>query len=276
MEHLLNLLAPADATNTILWSPYLPDYLLWMGLFLVLILCVYSLFNRIKGSLLRLTIGLFLLIALANPVWVEKQKEAQSDIALILIDDSPSQRISDRPAQIENARHHILEELGQAGKELEIKTLKLSELLGKDTLQAESLIVKALNRALSDIPTNRHAGSILITDGQSHDTNEEIAALTVQDQFKGKPFHIFYTGSKDEIDRRITLVEVPSYGLVDEEATITFRIDQDGDIQEQQALVTIRADGQRPQRMNLPVGQSQHSARTSWSFKYCVTGRRIT
>ncbi len=66
-----------------------------------------------------------------------------------------------------------------------------------------------LNVALGDIPPDRLAGVILVTDGQVHDVPKKAEALGFD-----APVHTLLTGRPDEFDRRIEIVKAPKYGLV--------------------------------------------------------------
>ncbi|WP_420549004.1 hypothetical protein [Curvivirga sp.] len=255
MDSVLSFVTSPNTASSILWDPYISTTFLWVGLSVTLVLFVYSFFNKIKGSLLRLFVAVFLLLTLANPVWVEKEKEAQPDIALLLIDDSPSQRVNDRTNQTQEALDYLQKVITTQNTSLEIRNLKLNNLISIEENRSETLITEALSRAIADIPEEQYAGTVLITDGQAHDSIEEIETLKAQRKFQNKPLHVLVTGSKKEVDRRITLVNIPSYGMVDEEAVISFRIDQVGASTPQNALLTIRADGQKTRRVETTVGQ---------------------
>ncbi|MTI10261.1 hypothetical protein [Curvivirga aplysinae] len=256
MDSILNLLTEPNTASSILWDPYFSITYLWIGFSAAAFLLLYCFFNRIKGSILRFLISLFLLLTLANPIWVEKEKEPQRDIAILLIDDSPSQNINDRIKQVQDTRDYIKKSITAQNAPLEIRELKLSELVNTDNGRSETLVIEALSRAISEIPPEQYAGTVLITDGQIHDTIEEIETLRDQKNFQDKPLHVLLTGSTTEIDRRITLIDVPSYGMVDEEVMINFRVDQVGRSLPQNAWITIRADGQKPRRMNVVIGQT--------------------
>jgi len=81
----------------------------------------------------------------------------------------------------------------------------------------------ALTSALSDVPPDRVAGAILITDGRVHDVPGEAAALGF-----AAPVHALITGHKDERDRRVVLVTAPRFAIVGQTQTITFRVEDQG------------------------------------------------
>ena len=76
----------------------------------------------------------------------------------------------------------------------------------------------ALGAALADVPPDRIAGAIMITDGRVHDVPADASALGF-----AAPVHALITGSKDERDRRVALIAAPRFGIVGQTQTITYR-----------------------------------------------------
>jgi len=92
---------------------------------------------------------------------------------------------------------------------------------------------------LQDVPSDRVAGSIFVTDGQVHDIPESVKELGFD-----APIHALITGRKDEKDRRIVIVSAPKFGVVGENHEIIFRVDETGFAQSGLPLdVTILFDG---------------------------------
>ncbi|TMJ81853.1 MAG: hypothetical protein E6G78_19240, partial [Alphaproteobacteria bacterium] len=106
----------------------------------------------------------------------------------------------------------------------------------------------ALSLALSDVPQERVAGAILITDGRVHDVPGEVAALGFT-----APVHGLITGHKDERDRRVVLVTAPRFGIVGQTQTITFRVEDQG-APAGPAQVAVRRDGELIESRNVRVG----------------------
>ena len=63
-------------------------------------------------------------------------------------------------------------------------------------------LFSALGAALADVPPDRVAGAIMITDGRVHDVPAEVAALGFN-----APVHALITGARNERDRRVVLVD---------------------------------------------------------------------
>ena len=81
----------------------------------------------------------------------------------------------------------------------------------------------ALSSTLADVPPDRVAGAVLITDGRVHDVPADASALGFS-----APLHALVTGHKDEIDRRIVLTQTPRFGIVGQSQTIGFRVEDQG------------------------------------------------
>src|SRR5439155_1929638 len=95
-----------------------------------------------------------------------------------------------------------------------------------------------LNTALSDVPHDRIAGAIIVTDGRVHDVPSDVAALGF-----AAPLHALITGHKDERDRRVALINAPRFGIVGQPQTITFKVEDQG-ASPGTAQVAVRRDGE--------------------------------
>jgi len=109
----------------------------------------------------------------------------------------------------------------------------------------------ALSSALSDVPHDRVAGALFITDGRVHDVPNEAAALGF-----AAPVHGLITGHKNERDRRVALIAAPRFGIVGQTQTITYQVEDHG-ARERSAAVTVRRDGDLIETRTVPVGAPQ-------------------
>ncbi len=75
----------------------------------------------------------------------------------------------------------------------------------------------ALRQALADVPPERYAGAIMITDGQVHDVPQG-EPLPGYDG----PLHALVTGKPGEIDRTVRLAQAPRFGIVGERQALRF------------------------------------------------------
>ena len=91
----------------------------------------------------------------------------------MVIDKSPSQDFGDRTQQTEAARAALAERLGRMPG-LEVRFVEAGQADGETD---GTRLFTALSAALADVPHDRVAGAILITDGRVHDVPAEAAAL---------------------------------------------------------------------------------------------------
>jgi len=77
---------------------------------------------------------------------------------------------------------------------------------------AGTRLFSAIERALADIPRSRLAGTIAITDGQVHDIPDTPPG--------GAPLNVLIPARGEEIDRRLRVIEAPSYGIVGKAVTL--------------------------------------------------------
>src|SRR5262249_6370430 len=158
--------------------------------------------------------------ALVNPSLIEEQRSLQRDIAIIVVDESASQRIGDRPRATEAALAALKERLSRE-RDLELRVVRAGKVqpgAGSDGTK----LFTALDRAIADVPRQRLAGVVMITDGQVHDVpgGEPSAAA----EALGAPLHVLLSGLPDEGDRRLVVSQAPSFGLVGKELKLTIRV----------------------------------------------------
>ena len=171
----------------------------------------------IRGLILRAAALAAVLLALMGPSLQREDRAPLPDIAIVVKDESQSQVIGKRRERADEAAARIAEEAKAVGN-LDLRTVTARS--GVTSGEDGTRLFRALRDALSDIPPERFAGAILITDGQVHDVPEG-PPLT---GYSG-PVHTLVTGERGEIDRRIALEHVPKFGIVGQELKIRFRVD---------------------------------------------------
>ena len=212
---------------------------------MVLAVCAYFLWNRERGALLRLLAGALLTAALANPVLHQDERQPLTDIALLVIDHSESQNLGSRLADTDNAATQLRKNIAELGNmEIRETTVTSGSVQGADGTRAFA----ALNKAMADIPANRFAGAIFITDGQIHDIPQTKALA----EFRG-PLHALITGSKTESDRRLVIDHAPQFTLVGQTARITFHV-EDSTAGAGEVPVTVEAGTSEPKKILVQAG----------------------
>ena len=223
------------------FNPYLP--LEWLiGLAAVcLAVTLFALWRHGRGTLLRTALLTLLLLMLANPVLLTEKRKFLDDIALIVLDESNSQKIGERGKTAANAYEEIKNRL-EAIENLNVETVTVknetTSLIGdEDGTHAFS----ARNDALKNISPNRIGATIFITDGQIHDVPE-----TENIRRELGPVHFLLTGEPDEKDRVLRVVKAPAYGIVDQPFQLIIKVEDFGLTEPiQAARVTIKQDGEQ-------------------------------
>ena len=91
---------------------------------------------------------------------------------------------------------------------------------------------------------------VLITDGQVHDA-PDVAAMA-----ETSPVHVLVTGARNEGDRRLVVVQAPSYGVVGHALQMTVRIeDTTVGADAENTTLEIITDGGDVERYLVPVGR---------------------
>jgi hypothetical protein len=195
-----------------------------------------------------------ILAAIANPSVVLEERESLSDIGLVVVDRSPSQSIGERVPQGDAALDEIRDWAAtQPNFELRVVEAPDTDTAGSTgpaSLRDGTYLFGALERALGDIPQDRFAGAVMITDGRIHDAPDNASNLDFS-----APVHTIVTGQRDAGDRRLTIVQSPGFGIVGDEVRLTLRVDEPRAVRARQAQITIRRDGEtRGRTILVPVG----------------------
>jgi hypothetical protein len=226
------------------FSPLVPVYMVWTAAAVAFAIALLLVFGRSRGAVARaIALALFVL-ALANPSFTREDREPLSSVAAVVIDKSPSQEFGDRTRQTEEVRAALAERLARLPG-LEVRFVEAGQADGETD---GTRLFAALSAALSDVPQERVAGAIFVTDGRVHDVPGDAAALG----FTG-PVHALITGHKDERDRRVVLTAAPRFGIVGQTQTISFRIEDQGG-GGGTARVTVRRDGETIENRDVRVG----------------------
>jgi hypothetical protein len=198
----------------IAFAPLVPPYVLWAAVALVLGLAALLFFVRSRGAWVRVLALAMMVLALANPSFTREDRDPLSSVVAVVIDKSPSQNFGDRLKQTEQARAALAERLGRIPN-LDVRFVEAGEADGETD---GTRLFSALNATLADVPPDRIAGAILLTDGRVHDVPAEVAALGFN-----APVHALITGQRNERDRRVVLVTTPRFGIVGQSQTIVYR-----------------------------------------------------
>ncbi|MCD2184311.1 hypothetical protein OCK02_17875 [Rhizobium sp. TRM96647] len=219
----------------IAFSPLLPWPVIGALAAIAVVLAVFALWRRVRGAPLRALAFALLLLALANPVVMNEQRDALSTVVAVIVDRSQSQDNPERTAMTDEALTALKERLARYPR-IEPRIVEAGDDPDSDT--PSTRLFDALTSALADVPPSRVGGAILVTDGQVHDIPDPAAFSSFD-----APVHALITGRKDEFDRRIEVLNAPRFGIVGEPQELKFRVTDDGVSPGTAARVTIRLNG---------------------------------
>jgi hypothetical protein len=226
------------------FSPLVPAYMVWTAAAVAFAVALLLAVGRSRGALARAVALALFVLALANPSVTREDREPLTSVAAVVVDKSPSQEFADRTKQTEEVRAILAERLAHLPG-VEVRFVEAGQADGETD---GTRLFTAMSAALSDVPQDRVAGAIFITDGRVHDAPDDAAALGF-----AAPVHALITGHSDERDRRVVLTAAPRFGIVGQTQTISFRIEDQGGAGGT-ARVTVRRDGETIDTRNVRVG----------------------
>ncbi|MCB2094634.1 MAG: hypothetical protein H6901_07915 [Rhodobacteraceae bacterium] len=229
----------------VIFDPLLPWPAIWGGALGVALMLGLAVWRGLSGWWLRALAAIVLLAAVAQPSLQTEERRAQSDIVILVVDESASQRISGRAAQTAAAVARV---------EAEVAALPNTELrkvvVGDDAGDGGTLALTALARELAQEPRARVAGAVLVSDGQVHD-------LEVGTNMPA-PLNVLLTGQKTDWDRRLMIRTAPTFGIIGEPLSLTLRVEEQGAMPAADAgrdvTLKIAVDGAPAQDYVVPVG----------------------
>jgi len=228
----------------IAFAPLVPAYVVWAALAATALISMLLLVARNRGAPIRVLAMTLMALALANPSLTREDRDPIPSVAAVIVDKSPSQDFGDRTQQTEAAREALTQRLKRIPG-LEVRVAETGEADGD---QDGTRLFSALSSTLADVPPDRVAGAVLITDGRVHDVPADAASLAFS-----APLHALITGHKDEIDRRVVLTQTPRFGIVNQSQVIGFRVEDQG-ARTGAAQVTVRRDGEVLEQRSVRVG----------------------
>jgi hypothetical protein len=232
-------------TQSIVFAPLVSWPVIYVLAAVAVALVALALWRGLGGWWLRALALVAVLGALANPALQEEERAGLTDIVILVVDESASQSLGDRAAQVERA---------VAAVEAEVAALPNTELrihrVGDGEEDAGTLALTALAEALAEEPRARVAGAIMITDGRVHDLGL-VPSLPA-------PLQVLLTGQEADWDRRLVVKDAPAFAIIGEEFNLTLRIEDIGAVPVsagQEVALTISIDAEEPATFTVPVNQ---------------------
>lgn len=231
-------------TGTLVLDPLLPWLVIYGLAGLVALAVGLAVYRRLSGWWLRGLAGLALLAALSNPAIQQEDREPLSDIVMLVVDESASQRIADRPEQTAAAIQNVQTEVASL-ENTELRIVRIGDGEG-DTGTA---LMSGLSEALAEEPQGRIAGIILLSDGRLHDI-ERAPGLPA-------PIHTLLTGQPGDWDRRLVVSNAPSFAILGEPVSLTLRVEDQGAAPGTDTFVAlnISIDGEAPLAFQVPLNE---------------------
>ncbi|MGY6694416.1 MAG: hypothetical protein ACXIUW_00130 [Roseinatronobacter sp.] len=231
--------------ESIVFAPRLDWALLAIIAILAAMMVAVAVWRGLRGWWLRGLAALALLAALANPSLQTEERDSLNDIALVIVDDTASNRLSTRADQTEATLAHLETELERLG-EIETRIVTLPD----GPRNAGTELNTVLAEALSELPRERLAGVFAITDGQVHDPPFSSSMPA--------PFHLLQTGEATDWDRRLIVRNAPSFAILGEPVTLGLRVEDQGAVPADQSRVATlhyTLNGGETRRAMVPVGE---------------------
>lgn len=209
----------------------------------------YAMARKSRAAGLRILALLLLGTAVMDPRATIENRTPLNDVAVVVIDESQSQQLADRPQRTAETAEALKINLDRLNA-TDVRTVRLtpeSAGLKSDGTRLFDTVAKTI----ADIPNSRLAGVILITDGIVHD----VPALAEQSGIKA-PVHVLLTGRQDERDRRIVVVEAPEFGLVDKTVTLRLRAEDTSFQAGAPISASLRTDGGAVQQFTMRTDET--------------------
>ncbi|MCR9146662.1 MAG: glutamine amidotransferase [Rhodobacteraceae bacterium] len=231
-------------TGSIVFDPLIN---IWLIGGLAALLCAgiaLALWRGLSGWALRGLAGLVILAALVGPAYQQEDRNALSDIVLMVEDDSASQRLADRADTTASTAEALAARI-EALDNTELRRITVPD--GDDN--SGTRLMTALSAAMAEEPRGRIAGAILLSDGRLHDLDRAPDMPA--------PLHLLHTGRAADWDRKLKVDNAPAFAILDEEIVMTLRVSDDGAAPEGVTTVPVDVsiDGEEPQRFEVPLGR---------------------
>ncbi|TDQ84007.1 putative membrane protein [Dongia mobilis] len=263
-----------DGLSVVL-NPLLPVYALAALALAFGAIFALSLWRRARGKSLRLLAGIAILAALLDPSIVKERRDYQRDIAVIVLDRSPSQSIGTREADTSAARLALERQMGGLA-DIDVKIIEGGG--GPDTAEHGTRLIEALRRGIADLPPARIAGIVIVSEGQIHDIPAQFSELGIS-----APVHLLLTDDPGKGDRRIELVEAPSFGLVGRPIEVKLRVEDLGLAPGARTILRIRRDGEPLDPVSVTTGEEmtlpldlEHGGQTVFEIEVEAGAQELT
>ena len=236
-----------QAISALRFAPALPLWLLALLAAAAVLAAGLGLWRRARGAWWRAAAFGVLLAWLSGPILIQETRQGLSDIALLVTDGSASMQVGDRAALAARAAGALT---AQAGR---LPGLDLRHVTVPESGHDGTLLWAGVRQALADIPPDRLAGIMAITDGQVHDLPADAAGVPA-------PLNALIPARGEEWDRRVRVIEAPGYGIVGRTLMLRVAVEDlgpPGAAPPGPATLRVQVDGQPPDLIQVTPGEVQ-------------------
>jgi hypothetical protein len=234
------------------WSieflPFVSWPVIWALAALGVVLFALLLWRARRGALLRALAYAMLLLAIANPHLKQEDREPLNDVLAVVVDDTQSQAIAGRDPRTDAIRKDLEERL-KTFPNLDIRWIHSASTAG-DGDRDGTMLFTDLAKGLADVPPDRLAGVIMLTDGNVHDVPGNAAALGFD-----APVHALLTGKPGEFDRRLEVLRAPRFGLVGGEQPVEVKVTETTPGDAKSVTLTVTRQGEPPSTKTVRIGE---------------------
>ena len=227
------------------FAPHVDPIWLWVLTGVAVLLVGYAFWMRARGAWARGLAFAVLLAALANPLLVREVRQGLPDVVALVVDHSQSMSVGNRTGQADAAEANIKKQLS-AMKDVQVREASVTTTTSGEDNGTRAFA--ALNTALADVPPDRVAGAIMITDGQVHDAPSA-------NQVKA-PLQALIAGDPKERDRKLTVVNAARFAIVGQWADIVVRVEDFGGSSGGMADLSLYIDGKVVATPQVEIGKN--------------------
>jgi hypothetical protein len=234
------------------WSiefiPFVSWPVLWALAAVGVVLFALLLWRARRGAVLRAASYALLLLAIANPHLKQEDREPLNDVLAVVVDDSQSQTIAGRDPRTEAVRKDLEDRL-KVFPNLDVRWIH-STSTASDGDRDGTMLFTDLAKGLTDVPPDRLAGVIMLTDGNVHDAPGNAATLGFD-----APVHALITGKPGEFDRRLEVLRAPHFGLVGGEQPVEVKVTETTPSHASAVKLTVTRQGEAPTTKSVRVDE---------------------
>jgi hypothetical protein len=189
-----------------------------------------------------------LLLAIANPHLKQEDREPLNDVLAVVVDDTQSQTIAGRDPRTDAIRKDLEDRL-KVFPNLDVRWIHSASTAG-DADRDGTMLFTDLAKGLADVPPDRLAGVIMLTDGNVHDVPGNAAALGFD-----APVHALITGKPGEFDRRLEVLRAPRFGLVGGEQPVEVKVTETTPGDAKSVKLTVTRQGEPASTQTVRIGE---------------------